>query len=187
MVHGDEQFGPDKIDKMIEPIMKDHADLVLGSRMLKKTDALKGNMPLYKFLGNILLTFVQNIFLNANLSEYHTGYRAFSVKSLKKIPFIYNTDGFPFDNEILIQFIMKKLRIKEIPIPTSYTNQISNLKVIPYGLRVLKTLFLAVLQRLGVCDLRKYRLDSNIKSSKLENRIFSEALEGMKFAKTKEN
>ena len=83
--------------------------------------------------------------------------------------------------------IIKKLRIKEIPIPTSYTNQISNLKVIPYGLRVLKTLFLAVLQRLGVCDLRKYRLDSNIKNSKLENRIFSEALEGMKFAKTKEN
>ena len=96
------------------------------------------------------------------------------LRFLKKIPFIYNTDGFPFDNEILIQFIMKKLRIKEIPIPTSYTNQISNLKVIPYGLRVLKTLFLSVLQRLGVCDLRKYRLDSNIKSSKLENRIFSQ-------------
>ena len=185
MVHGDEQFGPDKIDKMIEPIIKDQADLVLGSRMLKKLDALKGNMPLYKFLGNILLTFVQNIFLNANLSEYHTGYRAFSVKSLKKVPFICNTDGFPFDNEILIQFIIKKLRIKEIPIPTSYTNQISNLKVIPYGLRVLKTLILAVLQKLGFCNLKKYRLDLNITNSKLEKKIFSETLQGIKYAKKK--
>ena len=185
MVHGDEQFGPDKIDKMIEPIIKDQADLVLGSRMLKKLDALKGNMPLYKFLGNILLTFVQNIFLNANLSEYHTGYRAFSVKSLKKVPFICNTDGFPFDNEILIQFIIKKLRIKEIPIPTSYTNQISNLKVIPYGLRVLKTLILAVSQRLGLCNLKKYRLDLSVTNSKLEKKIFSETLQGIKYAKRK--
>ena len=185
MVHGDEQFGPEKIDKMIEPIIKNDADLVLGSRMLKKRDALKGNMPIYKFLGNIFLTFIQNIFLGGNLSEYHTGYRAFSVNVLKKLPFIYNSNGFPFDNEILIQYILKKLRIKEIPIPTSYTNQISNLKVIPYGLKVLETLILARCQRLGLCNLKKYNLDLISSGSVLEKRVYQEIQEGLNYAKKK--
>ena len=105
--------------------------------MIKKRDALKGGMPFYKFLGNIILTFIQNLILGSNMSEFHSGYRVYSVKSLKKIPFFLNTQDFHFDTEIIIQMVKSKFSIKEIPMPTFYGDEVSHLKSVPYGINVL--------------------------------------------------
>ena len=94
-------------------------------------------MPFYKFLGNIGLTFIQNIILGSNISEFHSGYRTFKVDSLKKIEFKNKANYYHFDTEIIIEFLKKKLNILEIHIPTHYGDEISHLKSIPYGFKVL--------------------------------------------------
>ena len=99
--------------------------------------ALKGGMPLYKFIGNIFLTFIQNLILNSNISEFHSGYRSFKVETLKKIDFLELPDYYHFDTEIIIKILKNKMNIKEIYIPTYYGDEISHLKSIPYGLNVL--------------------------------------------------
>ena len=183
MVHGDGQFGPDKMDEIVKPILNNNAAAVLGSRMKKKESALIGRMPIYKFLGNVFLTFFQNLILGTKLSEFHTGYRAYSPNILKKIPFTYNSNGFPFDTEILIQLILKKSQISEIPIKTTYSTQISNLKVIPYGFAVLNAVFLAKLSKLGLVKNKKYniRLERSVK----KNKILNELKEGLNNANKK--
>ena len=105
--------------------------------MINYSSALKGGMPLYKFIGNIILTFIQNIILNSKISEFHSGYRSFKVNSLKKINFISKPNYYHFDTEIIIELLNNKLNLKEIYIPTHYGDEISHLKSIPYGLNVL--------------------------------------------------
>lgn len=136
MVHGDAQYPPEYIEKLILPIEQNKADFVFGSRMAGKP--LQGGMPLYKFIGNIFLTTVENILIGTRLSEFHSGFRAYSTKALKKIPFRKNSDGFHFDSEIIFQLVGSKLTIAEIVIPTYYGDEKCNVKVIPYGLNVLK-------------------------------------------------
>jgi hypothetical protein len=114
--------------------------VVLGSRILGG-GALKGGMPLYKYIANRLLTFFQNLMTGAKLSEYHTGYRAFSVDVLRDIDFKNNSDGFIFDNELLSQIIMKKYFIAEITCPTKYFKEASSINFgnsVVYGLGVVK-------------------------------------------------
>ncbi len=124
---------------MVGLINSDLYEVVLGSRILGK-GALAGGMPLYKYIANRLLTLFQNILLNEKLSEYHTGYRAFSRRVLEQINFEANSDDFIFDNEMLSQIIYKKLRIAEITCPTKYFKEASSIsfgKSIRYGLGVL--------------------------------------------------
>jgi len=142
MLHGDDQYNAKYIKDMIESfkLNKDIA-AVCGSRMKNKLDAIKGNMPIYKFLGNIFLTFVQNLILGSNMSEFHSGYRSYKVSKLKKINFKNKSNYYHFDTEMIIEFLKKKFNILEISQPTFYGNEVSHLKSIPYGFSVLWVTF----------------------------------------------
>ncbi len=149
MVHPDYQYDPKVIPELIEPIRRDEADAVFGSRMLEG-GALEGGMPLWKHSANILLTRLENVVLGMKLSEYHSGFRAYSAKYLKSVDFVANSDGFVFDTEIIVQGKLKNMRFKEIPIRTRYFEGASTIKFWPsvlYGLGILKTLLKYILQR----------------------------------------
>ena len=137
MLHGDGQYAPEQLPNFIEKFYDKKFDAIFGSRMKSYKSALKGGMPFYKFLGNIGLTFIQNIILGSNISEFHSGYITFKVDSLKKIEFKNKANYYHFDTEIIIEFLKKKLNILEIHIPTHYGDEISHLKSIPYGFKVL--------------------------------------------------
>ena len=138
LLHGDGQYAPEYLPKMIEPITSSQADVVFGSRMLTKGTALKGGMPKYKFIGNKILTFWQNRMSGSKLSEWHSGYRAYSIDSLKKTKFQENSDYFDFDTEIILQMLDAQQRIVEIPIPTFYGDELSRVNGMKYGWRVAK-------------------------------------------------
>jgi len=143
MVHPDYQYDPTLIPQMIAPIQNGQADCVLGSRMLQEGGASAGGMPIYKQIGNRLLTWVENLVLGQHLSEYHTGYRAYSRRLLLSIPFTGNSNNFVFDTEIIIQLLVADFRIIEIPIPTRYfahASSVDFLRSIQYGLAILKRL-----------------------------------------------
>ena len=154
MLHGDAQYAPEALGAILQPLIDDKADMVFGSRMIG--NPLKGGMPLYKFLGNKFLTFMENLLLGMNLTEFHSGYRAYSCSALKKIPFSKCSNDFHFDTEILIQFKEKGLRIKEVPIPTYYGDEISRVKIFRYGFNVLKSVFQYLLHKKGIIYVEKY-------------------------------
>ena len=110
MVHPDYQYDPSLVPEIIEPIINEEADIVLGSRMLKKT-AFQDGMPWWKFLANKSLTWLENQVFGLSLSEYHTGYRAYSRHALESVNFYLNSDGFVFDQEIIAQFVSQNLKI----------------------------------------------------------------------------
>jgi SAM-dependent methyltransferase len=142
MVHPDYQYDPTAIPELIRPIQEGRADAVLGSRMMKG-GALLGGMPLWKHNANIFLTAIENIVFGTFLTEYHSGFRAYSAKLLKSIRFDLNSNGFIFDSEIIAQILMHHMRIEEIPIRTRYFDEASKIKLLPcilYGLGILKTL-----------------------------------------------
>lgn len=142
LLHGDGQYAPEIIDQMFMPIINNTADAVFGSRMMiEHGGALKGGMPLYKFVGNKILTFFENTSLNMNLTEFHSGYRAYSLKTLSKINLSNMTDEFHFDTEIIIKLQHQGFRIKEIPIPTYYGDEISHVN----GMKYAKDVFFSVL------------------------------------------
>ena len=140
MLHPDYQYKPKLIPAMCTLVANDLYDVVLGSRILGK-GALKGGMPFYKYVSNRILTFIQNILMNQKLSEYHTGYRCFDAKILRKIAFENNSDDFIFDNEILAQCCFLKARIGEISCPANYFEEASSInfqRSMVYGLGVLR-------------------------------------------------
>lgn len=150
LLHGDGQYPPEYLENMILPILDGESDVVLGSRMLDKKSALRGNMPIYKWIGNVTLTFLQNKILGAKLAEFHTGYKSYRVASLNRIPFEYNSNYFDFDTDIIIQLIDTPNRIKEIPIPTFYGDEVSRVKVFKYGLMILATSINSRLMKMGI-------------------------------------
>ena len=144
MLHPDYQYTPKLIYAMSSMIAEEIYPVVLGSRILGK-GATKGGMPMYKYFFNRLLTFVQNLLIGQKLSEYHTGYRAFSAAVLKDIHFMQNSDDFIFDNEILSQIFMKGYEIAEITCPTLYSKETSSInfrRSVIYGLGVLRVSFI---------------------------------------------
>jgi glycosyltransferase involved in cell wall biosynthesis len=161
MLHADGQYAPEILPQMIEPLMENRADIVLGSRMIHKADALKGGMPRYKFIGNIVLTRVQNFLSGMNLHEFHTGYRAYSVEFLKSIPFWDNTDEWHFDTEILLQGQARQARIVEIPIPTYYGDEICHVNGIAYGFNCIRTSLRHALHRFGIYYSRNFDLKAS--------------------------
>lgn len=150
LMHGDGQYPPEYIDAMVRPILLGEADAVFGSRMINKKDALKGGMPLYKWLANQVLTAVQNRILDTGLSEFHTGYRAYRVPALAAIPFAYNADGFDFDTDIIIQLVQTGRHIKEIPIPTFYGEEISRVSGVRYAAAILRSSLQSRVVPLGI-------------------------------------
>ncbi|HLP62927.1 glycosyltransferase family 2 protein [Flavobacterium sp.] len=149
MLHPDYQYTPKLIPAMCSLVANDLYDVVLGSRILSK-GALKGGMPLYKYISNRILTLIQNILMNQKLSEYHTGYRCFKATFLKQIDFENYSDDFVFDNEILAQLCYKKARIGEISCPAKYFEEASSInfsRSIRYGLGVLRVSISYFLQK----------------------------------------
>lgn len=156
LIHGDGQYAPECLPELLEPFKSNAADAVFGSRMLESGNALKGGMPLYKYVGNKILTFYQNLVLGEHLSEFHSGYRLYSVRALSKVPFELNTNDFHFDTEIIIQFFRAGLRIRELPIPTYYGDEICNVDGLRYAWDVFKVTSTAGLQDFGIFGDLKY-------------------------------
>jgi len=149
MLHPDYQYPPKLITAMAGLITSGMFDIVLGSRILGGM-ALKGGMPFYKYVSNRLLTFLENMLLGQKLSEYHTGYRAFSKEVLKDLPLLENSDDFVFDNQVIVQAVYAGYRIGEITAPSRYTAESSSIsfkRSIVYGLGVLWTAVKFVLQK----------------------------------------
>jgi len=152
MVHSDYQYSPRLVTAMASMIASGHYDIVLGSRILGG-GALKGGMPVYKYVANRVLTAMQNMALGAKLSEYHTGFRAFSRTVLETIPLHHNSDGFVFDNEMIVQAISFGFRVGEISCPAKYFNDASSINFLAslkYGLGVLGTTCKYLLSRYGI-------------------------------------
>jgi glycosyltransferase involved in cell wall biosynthesis len=156
MVHGDGQYAPEELPRLMEPLRTGQADAVFGSRMLSRFGALKGGMPLYKYLGNKVLTTVQNTLLGTRLSEFHSGYRLYSVEALRRIPFQLNSNDFHFDTEIILQLLNAKVRIHELPIPTYYGDEISRVNGMKYAKDVVLATARNVLHRAGLLYQRRY-------------------------------
>lgn len=143
MVHPDHQYDPTYIPQIILPIIRGEADAVFGSRMMVKGWAHEGGMPFWKYLANVLLTKIENLVLGIKLTEYHSGFRAYSCQILKAVPFKLNSNDFVFDTEIIIQIKIHKFKIREIPITTRYFKDASMIgfkESIKYGLNILKAL-----------------------------------------------
>jgi glycosyltransferase involved in cell wall biosynthesis len=152
MLHPDYQYTPHLLPAMAAMIAYNEFDAVLASRILG-TGALKGGMPFYKFVSNRFLTFVENLLLGQKLSEYHTGYRAFSRKLLETLPLEQNSDDFVFDNQMLAQIIWCGFRIGEVSCPTKYFAEASSInfsRSVTYGLGVLRTAFSFRLNKMGL-------------------------------------
>ena len=139
MLHADGQYAPEVLPELLKPFENEEADMVFGSRMASGGDPLKGGMPYYKFIGNKILTFLENRITGMNLSEFHSGYRLYSCDALKSIPFMLNSNDWHFDTDILIQFHEAGLRIKERPIPTYYGDEICYVNGLPYAFNCVKS------------------------------------------------
>ena len=156
MVHPDYQYSPRLVTAMASMVASGHYDIVLGSRILGG-HALKGGMPVYKYFANRALTLIENMILRAKLSEYHTGYRAFSRKVLETLPLEENSDGFVFDNEMLAQAVFFGYRIGELSCPTRYFDDASSIsfsRSVEYGFGVLATSLKFLLQKAGIASFR---------------------------------
>ncbi|MAG16010.1 glycosyl transferase family 2 [Candidatus Woesearchaeota archaeon] len=140
LLHSDGQYPPEMLPTIISPILSGNADMVLGSRILGGT-ALKGGMPLHRYIGNRALTMLENLAYGLNISEYHTGYIAYSKKALTSIPLLKLSNTFHFDGEMILMASKRKLRIKEIGIPTHYGSEETYLNAFTYGIDVLKIIF----------------------------------------------
>lgn len=156
LLHGDGQYAPESLPELLAPFRDERVAAVIGSRMLSPGGALRGGMPLYKFVGNRILTWIQNRLLRAHLSEFHSGYRVYSVSALESIPFERNSDDFHFDTEIIIQLMIARREIHEVSIPTYYGDEISRVNGMRYAANVVRTTVKARLQEFGVFYDRRY-------------------------------
>jgi glycosyltransferase involved in cell wall biosynthesis len=158
MVHPDYQYTPSLVPAMAGMVASGVYDMVLGSRILG-AGALKGGMPFYKYVANRLLTAFQNLFLGVKLSEYHTGFRAFSRHLLETLPLLENSDDFVFDNQMIAQAVMFGFSIGEISCPTKYFEEASSInfkRSVKYGLEVLETTASFVANKMGIVRSPRY-------------------------------
>ena len=162
MLHPDYQYTPLLMEAMVYPIARGLFAAMLGSRILGK-GALRGGMPLYKYVSNRLLTLFQNIFLNQKLAEYHTGYRAFQKEILLKLPLEENSDNFVFDNEMLAQIVIAGYEIGEVSCPAKYFPEASSIRLgnsIQYGFGVLRVSLCYRMQKWGMGKFRIFDLQN---------------------------
>ena len=148
MLHGDAQYAPELVGRLLEPVLKGDADMVFGSRITG--DPLAGGMPLIRYLGNRFLTTVQNWILGTAISEFHSGYRVYSVDALRKVPYERLSSDYHFDTEMLILFVEHALRIRELSIPTHYGSEKNYVNIWKYGANVLTTTASYAAHRRGI-------------------------------------
>lgn len=183
LLHGDGQYAPELIENLLSKIQSDNASAIFGSRMIEKGSAIKGGMPIYKFVGNKILTFLQNKILGSNLSEFHSGYRIYSISALKKIPFSLNSSGYAFDTEIIIQLLFAKQKISELSIPTFYGEEISYVNGLYYAFQIMFETLKAKTQKFNIFYEHKYDLseEKNLYLSKINFKSpHSEAIKRVK-------
>lgn len=160
MVHGDGQYAPEELPRLLEPLVADRADAVFGSRMMSRfgpgADALRGGMPLYKYVGNKILTTAQNALLGTHFSEFHSGYRVYRVATLERTQYLLNANEFHFDTEIILQLLNLGARIVELPIPTYYGDEISRVNGMKYARDVVLATLRNVAHRSGILYQRRY-------------------------------
>jgi len=161
MLHPDYQYDAQLLPELVKPILDGRFDLILGSRIRTRKEALASGMPFYKYLGNRFLTFIENIITGQNLSEWHTGFRAYTRKFLEKVPFEENSDDFVFDQEILVQAVVFGFKIGEIPVPARYFPEASSInfkKSCLYGLGTLFTLIKFLFKKLGIKRFKIFKI-----------------------------
>lgn len=160
LIHGDGQYAPEALPNLMQSFASEQADAVFGSRMLTRGAALHGGMPLYKYIGNKILTRFENALLQTHFSEFHSGYRIYRIAALEQVPFNLNTNDFHFDTEIIIQFVARGLKIVEQSIPTYYGDEICRVN----GMKYAKDVALAVLryraQQFGILYDRRFDLQA---------------------------
>ena len=137
LLHGDGQYAPEVMQALLTPLEQGEADMVMGSRMLVPGAARRGQMPLYKYLGNRILTTLQNWLIGTSFSEFHSGYRAYSCHALGAIDLDRLTTNWHFDTQIILAFLRRGYRVKEVPIPTYYGDEICHVNGVPYALHCL--------------------------------------------------
>ena len=160
MLHPDGQYEPEILPRLAQPILDGQADMVLGSRFAEPGAALAGGMPLYKYVVNRVLTTIENGVLGTDLSELHTGYRAYSRELLLTVPFLRNSLDFSFDSEMIMQAVHFGFRVEEVPARSRYFEEASSVSLKPgivYGLKTLWTALRLVLHRAGVVRSRKFQ------------------------------
>lgn len=150
LLHGDGQYAPECLPDIVAPLERGECDAVFGSRMMRRGEALKGGMPRYKYVGNRILTTLQNASLGMNLTEFHSGYRAYSVAALRAIPFEGNTHDFNFDTQIIVQLHDTGRKILEVPIPTYYGDEICHVNGIRYAKDVMADVVRYRLRKAGL-------------------------------------
>ena len=156
LLHGDGQYAPEQLGRLVQPLLRGEAEVVLGSRMIERGAARRGGMPLYKRVGNRVLSAAQNRLCRAGLSEFHCGYRVYSVAALRGVAFAHNSDGFDFDTEIILQMLSAGQRIVELPIPTHYGDEICRVNGMAYAARVAVATLRWRMHRLGLLHDRRY-------------------------------
>lgn len=160
MLHPDYQYDPKLIPHFVNYIKDGYFDIIMGSRIRTRREAIENGMPRYKYIGNRFLTLVENIITGQNLSEYHTGYRAYSREVLEMIPYRKNSDDFVFDQEFLIQAAFFNFKIAEIPVPVRYFPEASSInfrRSVRYGLGTLLLLGKYILQKVGIFKFKLFR------------------------------
>ena len=142
LLHGDGQYAPEILAQVYHPLVAEEADAVFGSRMMRTYGGpLKGGMPLYKYVGNRILTILENRSLGLNLTEFHSGYRAYNLHALAKIDFSKMTNDFHFDTEIIIKLHHHAMKIHEVPIPTYYGTELCNVDGLKYAKDVVRSVY----------------------------------------------
>lgn len=153
MIHPDYQYDASLTGYLITPIIEGRVDIMLGSRIRSREEAIAGGMPLYKYISNRVLTFIENIFLGLNLSEYHTGFRAYTRRVLETLPLRALSNDFVFDQEILISAHRAGFKIGEIAVPVRYFQEASSInfsRSLKYGLTILVTLVRYISNNFGI-------------------------------------
>ncbi|NCA81841.1 MAG: glycosyltransferase [Opitutae bacterium] len=178
MLHGDGQYAPEMLPDLFRPLVDGDADVVIGSRMINRRDALKGGMPKYKFVANIFLTWIENLLSGLSMSEFHSGYRGYGTRFLRRVPLWDNSDEWHFDTHILLQARQAGAAIRELPIPTRYGDEVCHVNGISYGLNCICSALLFRLHRWGLIRLNRYDIAPRtlVESHKLDDPYSSHSL-----------
>lgn len=160
MLHGDGEYAPEYLPVLMAPVLFEGKEVVLGSRMLDKAKALREGMPIHKFVGNVLLSALANVVLNLGLSEYYSGYRLYSCKVLKRIPFAENSDDFHFDMQLIVQCSLLGLEFHEVPIPTYHGQEFTSINGLKYAFHVCTETLGFRLHQLHLMRLNHYLVDT---------------------------
>jgi len=158
LLHGGGQYAPEEMEKLLEPLFREEADAVIGSRFINLKEVRNGGMPWYKYWGNRLLTWMQNKLLHTCFTDLHSGYRAYSVKALAEIPFSLNSNQYQFDSQLIIQLLLARKTIREVEIPAFYEKGIRDLNKLRFAWDVLHETLVSRLQNMALFYRREYDL-----------------------------